>query len=227
MTRYILRRLVQAVPVLFGITLFTFLMVHLTPGDPVLIFAGGKPISEEREAQIREQYGLDRPLWEQYRDYMADLLHGDLGAGLRDKRPVTGTRSGKRIWPTIQLTMAGLAVAVALGVTLGILAALFHNTWLDSAAMVVALLGVSTARLLPRACSCSSPFPFRSISFPRRGSGGWQNLILPALTIGVRLLGLHRPAGALVDAGGAASGLRDDRAGQGVARAARRHRGTR
>ena len=75
MTRYILRRLVQAVPVLFGITLFTFLMVHLTPGDPVLIFAEGKPLSEEREAQIREQYGLDRPLWD-----AISRLHGGSAA---------------------------------------------------------------------------------------------------------------------------------------------------
>jgi peptide/nickel transport system permease protein len=143
MTRYILRRLAQAIPVLFGITLLTFLMTHLTPGDPVVIYSMGKPLSEEREAQIREQFGLDRPLWEQYRNYMADLLRGDLGSGLHDKRPVWDTIR-EAIWPTLQLALAGLTVAIVLGVTLGILAALFHNTWLDSAAMVVALLGVST-----------------------------------------------------------------------------------
>ncbi|MEA2529752.1 MAG: dipeptide transport system permease protein, partial [Thermomicrobiales bacterium] len=63
MTTYVLRRVAQAIPVLFGITLFTFLMIHLVPGDPVLIIAGDKPITEERAAQIRHQYGLDRPLW--------------------------------------------------------------------------------------------------------------------------------------------------------------------
>ena len=143
MTRYILRRLAQAIPVLFGITLFTFLMVHLTPGDPVVIFAMGKPLSEEREALIRAQYGLDQPLWVQYRNYMGDLLHGDLGEGLRDRRPVWDTIR-EAIGPTLQLTLAGLSVAVVLGVSLGILAAIFHNSWLDSASMVVALLGVST-----------------------------------------------------------------------------------
>ena len=182
MTRYILRRLAQAIPVLLGITLFTFLMAHLTPGDPVVIYSMGKPLSEEREAQIREQFGLDRPLWEQYRDYMADLLRGDLGSGLHDQRPVWDTIR-EAIWPTLQLTLAGLAVAIALGVTLGILAAIFHNTWLDSAAMVVALLGVSTP-VFYLGLLLLFAFSFHFHLFPATGTGGWQNLVLPALTVG-------------------------------------------
>jgi len=182
MTRYILRRLVQAIPVLLGITFFTFLMSHLVPGDPVVIYAMGKPLSEEREAQIREQYGLDRPLWEQYRDYMADLLHGDLGQGLHDQRPVWDTIE-EAIWPTLQLTVAGLTVALTLGVTLGILAALFHNSWLDSAAMVVALLGVSTP-VFYLGLLLLFAFSFQIHLFPATGTGGWENLVLPALTIG-------------------------------------------
>ncbi|MGH2615722.1 MAG: nickel ABC transporter permease [Thermomicrobiales bacterium] len=182
MTRYVLRRLVQAIPVLFGITLFTFLMTHLTPGDPVVIYAMGKPLSEEREAQIRAQFGLDRPLWEQYRDYMADLLRGDLGSGLHDKRPVWDTIR-EAIWPTLQLTIAGLAVAILLGVSLGMLAALFHNTWLDSTAMVVALLGVSTP-VFYLGLLLLFAFSFQIHLFPATGTGGWQNLVLPALTVG-------------------------------------------
>jgi peptide/nickel transport system permease protein len=182
MTRYILRRLAQAIPVLLGITLFTFLMVHLVPGDPVVIFAMGKPLSEEREAQIRAQYGLDRPLWEQYRDYMGDLLRGDLGEGLRDRRPVWDTIQ-EAIWPTLQLTVAGLAVAIVLGVALGILAALFHNSWIDSGAMVVALLGVSTP-VFYLGLLLLFAFSFHFQLFPATGTGGWRNLVLPALTVG-------------------------------------------
>jgi peptide/nickel transport system permease protein len=182
MTRYILRRLVQAIPVLLGITLFTFLIAHLTPGDPVVIYSMGKPLSEEREAQIREQFGLNRPLWEQYRDYMADLLRGDLGSGLHDKRPVWDTIR-EAIWPTLQLTLAGLTVAIVLGVPLGILAALSHNTWLDSAAMVVALLGVSTP-VFYLGLLLLFAFSFHFHLFPATGTGGWQNLVLPALTVG-------------------------------------------
>jgi peptide/nickel transport system permease protein len=182
MTRYILRRLVQAIPVLLGITLFTFLIAHLTPGDPVVIYSMGKPLSEEREAQIREQFGLNRPLWEQYRDYMANLLRGDLGSGLHDKRPVWDTIR-EAIWPTLQLTLAGLTVAIVLGVPLGILAALSHNTWLDSAAMVVALLGVSTP-VFYLGLLLLFAFSFQFHLFPATGTGGWQNLVLPALTVG-------------------------------------------
>lgn len=182
MIRFILRRCLQAIPVLLGITLFTFLMVHLTPGDPVTIFSLGKPLSPEREAQIRAQYGLDQPLWVQYRNYMGDLLRGDLGKGLRDQRPVWDTIS-EAIMPTLQLTLAGLAVALTLGVVLGILAAVFHNSWLDSAAMVVALLGVSTP-VFYLGLLLLFAFSFTFHIFPATGVGGWQNLVLPAITVG-------------------------------------------
>ncbi|MFN8661189.1 MAG: nickel ABC transporter permease [Thermomicrobiales bacterium] len=182
MIRYILRRCLQAIPVLLGITLFTFLMVHLTPGDPVTIFSLGKPLSPEREAQIRAQYGLDQPLWVQYKNYMGDLLRGDLGKGLRDQRPVWDTIS-EAIMPTLQLTVAGLAVALTLGVTLGILAAVFHNSWLDSAAMVVALLGVSTP-VFYLGLLLLFAFSFHFHLFPATGVGGWENLVLPAITVG-------------------------------------------
>jgi peptide/nickel transport system permease protein len=182
MTRYILRRLFQAIPVLFGITLFTFLMAHLVPGDPVVIYSMGKPLSEEREAQIRAQYGLDRPLWEQYRDYMGDLLRGDLGVGLRDQRPVWDTIRAA-MGPTLQLTLAGLAVAIVIGVSLGILAALYHNSWIDSGAMVVALLGVSTP-VFYLGLLLLFAFSFHFQLFPATGTGGWRNLVLPALTVG-------------------------------------------
>jgi len=182
MIRFILRRCLQAIPVLLGITLFTFLMVHLTPGDPVTIFSLGKPLSPEREAQIRTQYGLDQPLWVQYRNYMGDLLRGDLGKGLRDQRPVWDTIS-EAIMPTLQLTLAGLAVALTLGVVLGILAAVFHNSWLDSAAMVVALLGVSTP-VFYLGLLLLFAFSFTFHIFPATGVGGWENLVLPAITVG-------------------------------------------
>ncbi len=182
MTTYFLRRVAQAIPVLFGITLFTFLMIHLVPGDPVAIIAGDKPITEERAAQIRQQYGLDQPLWVQYRDYVVDLFHGDMGSGLHSKRPVSETLK-EAAWPTIQLTMAGLVVAVALGVSLGILAALFHNTWLDSLAMVVALIGVSMP-IFYFGLLLLFAFSFNMHLFPATGTGGWKHLVLPAIAVG-------------------------------------------
>ena len=182
MTTYILRRLVQAIPVLVGISLFTFLMVHLTPGDPVYIFAGDKPLTPERAEQIRKQWGLDRPLWEQYADYMGGVLTGDLGKGLRSQRPVWDTIT-EAMWPTIQLTLAGLFVAILLGISLGILAALFHNSWIDSGAMVVALVGVSTP-IFYLGLLLLFAFSFELHWFPATGTGGWQHLVLPAIAVG-------------------------------------------
>ncbi|MGH2562747.1 MAG: ABC transporter permease [Thermomicrobiales bacterium] len=174
--------MVQAIPVLFGISLFTFLMVHLTPGDPVYIFAGDKPLTEERAAQIRQQYGLDKPLWVQYRDYVTDLLRGDMGSGLHSQRPVSDTIR-EAIWPTVQLTLAGLAVAIVLGVTLGVLAALFQNSWIDTGAMVVALLGVSLP-IFYLGLLLLFAFSFNWHLFPATGLGGWKHLMLPAVAIG-------------------------------------------
>jgi peptide/nickel transport system permease protein len=183
MITYILRRCVQAIPVLFGITIFTFLIAHLVPGDPVQAFAGDKQLSPELAAQIRHQYGLDKPLWQQYLTYLDDLVHGDMGAGLHNQRPVTDTIR-EAIGPTLQLTLAGLVVALSIGVTFGVLAAIYHNTWIDSLAMVVALLGVSLP-VFYLGLIMLFIFSFRLSWFPSSGSDGWRSLVLPAVTIGI------------------------------------------
>src|SRR4030088_1870331 len=105
-------------------------MLHLVPGDPVSIFAGDKPLTPERAAELRHQYGLDRPLVVQYVDYASHALRGDLGVALRSQRPVLD--SILEVLPgTAQLTLTALLAAAILGITLGILAALAHGTWLD------------------------------------------------------------------------------------------------
>jgi peptide/nickel transport system permease protein len=182
LTTYILRRIAQAVPVIIGITLFSFLIVHLIPGDPVQALAGEKPLSPAQAEQVRIQYGLNKPLWEQYRRYMSSLAHGDLGEGLHSKRPVWASIR-EAMGPTLQLTLAGLAVAIVLGVSLGVFSAIFHNTWFDSGAMVFALLGVSMPSFY-LGLLLLFLFSFHYHFFPATGLGGWQHLVLPALTIG-------------------------------------------
>src|SRR2546422_5423896 len=126
MLRYIVQRVGQLVPILVGISVVTFLMLHLVPGDPVLIFAGDKPLTEARAAEIRHQLGLDRPIWIQYWGYATHAARGDLGRGLRSQRPVLD--SILEVLPgTAQLTLAALALATVVGVTLGIVAALAHE----------------------------------------------------------------------------------------------------
>src|SRR5215813_9659089 len=140
---YITQRLVQAIPVLVGISILSFLMLHLVPGDPVQVFAGDKPLTPERAAELRHQYGLDRPLWVQYADYASHAVRGDLGVGLRSQRPVLDSIL-QALPSTAQLTLAALTMAAIIGITLGVLAAVSHGSWFDTAIMAVAMIGVST-----------------------------------------------------------------------------------
>src|SRR5262252_8092105 len=104
MSRFIAQRMAQLVPILVGISVVTFLMLHLIPGDPVVLFAGDKPLTEERAAEIRHQLGLDRPIWVQYWDYATHVARGDLGRALRSQRPVLDTIL--EVLPaTVQLTL--------------------------------------------------------------------------------------------------------------------------
>jgi len=183
MLRYIGERALQAVPVLVGITVVTFLMLHLVPGDPVLLFAGEKPMSEAQAAEIRHQLGLDRPLLTQYEDYAGHLLRGDLGRALRSQRPVLA--SILEVLPaTAQLTLAALGLAIALGLALGVVAALAHRTWLDTAAMGVAILGVSMP-VFYSSLLLLLLFSFTLGWFPATGQGGLDHLILPATALGL------------------------------------------
>jgi len=181
MLRYIGERALQTVPVLVGISIVTFLMLHLVPGDPVLLFAGDKPMSEAQAAMIRHELGLDRPLAVQYEEYVGRLLRGDLGRALRSQRPVLD--SILEVLPaTVQLTLAALAIATAIGLALGVAAALAHRTWLDTAAMGVAILGVS----MPVFYSSLLLLLFFSFTLgwlPATGEGGLDHLILPATAL--------------------------------------------
>src|SRR6266851_3517674 len=115
MLTYITQRLVQAIPVLVGISILSFLMLHLIPGDPVSVFAGDKPLTPERAAELRHQYGLDRPLVVQYVDYATHALRGDLGTTLRSQRPVLDSIL-QALPGTAQLTLSALAIAAVLGI---------------------------------------------------------------------------------------------------------------
>lgn len=183
MLSYISQRLLHAVPVLVGISVLSFLMLHLIPGDPVQVFAGDKPLTPERAAELRHQYGLDRPLAVQYWDYASHALRGDLGVGLRSQRPVLD--SILSVLPgTVQLTVTALTLAALLGITLGILAAVAHGTWLDTAIMSVAMLGISTP-IFYSSLLLILLFSFTLAWFPATGQGGPERLVMPATALGL------------------------------------------
>jgi len=183
MSRYIVQRVIHLVPILIGISIITFLMLHLIPGDPVLIFAGDKPLTEQRAVELRHELGLDRPLWEQYATYVTRLAHGNLGVGLHSDRPVLDSIL-EAAPATAALTASALGVAVVVGLGLGIAAALAHGTWLDTVTMTVAILGVSMP-VFYLGLLMIIFFSFTLGWFPATGQGGFSHLAMPATALGL------------------------------------------
>jgi len=141
MTFIILRRLASAFPILLIVTLITFGMIHLIPGDPAAAIAG-LSATPEQIANIRHDLLLDQPLTTQLFRWYFNLLHGDLGRSLLLGEPVTRA-TFTRLPVTIALSAYALVITLVLGLTSGILAALRQNTWVDQAAMLLAMLGIS------------------------------------------------------------------------------------
>jgi peptide/nickel transport system permease protein len=137
----LLRRLAGAVPILLIVSLITFAMIHLIPGDPATAIAGMSATAEQ-VANIRHDLGLDEPLLSQLWHWYTNLLHGDLGRSLLLGQPVIQATM-LRLPVTLALSAYALLLTLAIGLTSGILAALRHNTWVDQLAMVLAMLGIS------------------------------------------------------------------------------------
>lgn len=184
MFRYIIYRLVSAIPVIFGVTLAVFFMVRLVPGDPIdIMFSNQAPPTPEQRAAMRHQMGLDLPVHRQYIKFVWDAAHGDLGRSFRSQRPVM-QEILIRLPNTIRLTFASLTVAVTIGVIAGIAAATFRGTWIDSASMVVAILGVSIPGFWLGLMAILL-FAVKLGWFPVSGAGTWRHIVLPAFTLGL------------------------------------------
>ncbi|MGH2550255.1 MAG: ABC transporter permease, partial [Thermomicrobiales bacterium] len=131
MGRYILIRLVSSIPVVIGVLIAVFIMVRLVPGDPVKIMFEnrGRP-NPEQEAALREQLGLDLPIYEQFARFTGNVLQGDLGQSFRSKRPVS-EEIEIRLPNTLKLAGAALLFSIIVGCTLGIISATHKGTWID------------------------------------------------------------------------------------------------
>lgn len=181
MIPFLLRRLVAAVPVLFGVSLLAFSMTHLTPGDPVKIMLGERATAED-VARLRLELGLDRPLPVQYLSFLSRALRGDLGTSLRSGQPVA-REIGDRVGATATLTLAAMGIAILVGVLLGTLAAIQRSPAVDALIMMIALVGIS----MPTFWSGLLLILLFSLTlgwFPIT-DGGWSGLVLPAVTLGL------------------------------------------
>jgi peptide/nickel transport system permease protein len=127
---FILRRLAAVALLVVGISLVTFTMVRMVPGDPVALYYGGMPVSADVEAALRRQWGLDRPLPVQYLHYLGGVLRGNLGVSLASGRPIMDDLV-RRFPATLELTLAGVLLALVVGLPLGVVAALHRNRLTD------------------------------------------------------------------------------------------------
>ncbi len=177
----LLTRLVSALVVVLGVCTLVFLLIHLVPGDPVEAMLGENAQVADREA-LRQALGLDRPLGEQYLDYLQRLARLDLGLSFQERRPVAAIL-GERLPATLELTLAALALALTLALPLGVLAARHRGSPLDTGAMGLSLVGVSIPNFW------LGPLLILVFSLwlgwtPVSGREGPASLILPALTLG-------------------------------------------
>lgn len=182
MWRYILRRLVMLIPVLFGISIFVFLLMHLTPGDPALLMLGEHAPTAQLEV-LREELGLNDSLPVQYWNWLKRAVRFDFGRSLRSKKLVT-REILDRLPATAQLATAAVGISIIIGVPVGIISAARPNSWFDNIAMIGALTGVG----MPAFWQGIMLILVFSVSlgwFPSSGRmGGWQYLVLPAVTLG-------------------------------------------
>jgi ABC-type dipeptide/oligopeptide/nickel transport system permease component len=184
MIRYLLRRLLLTVPVMLGVATLVFALIHLVPGDPAQSMLGESATADEIK-QLRTSLGLDRPLPVQYGSFLAGVLRGDLGTSFRTRQPVA-REIWRRLGDTGLLAVSAMAVAIAVAIPLGIVAAVFRGRALDHTAMTLALAGISMPSFWLGPLLAIF-FAVRLGWLPVSGSGTPAHLVLPAVTLGTAL----------------------------------------
>ena len=182
MKQFIINRVLSGILVIFGISIFSFLLIHFIPGDPVKIMLGINASPEQVE-KLTHHLGLDKPLLVQYGQYIMNVFEGDFGTSLKTGRPVL-TEILDRFPETVKLAVFGLFVAVVIGISLGILAARFKDSFIDKLCTALATLGVSIPSFW-LAILFVMLFSVKLSWFPIANGTGFRDLILPAVTLGV------------------------------------------
>ncbi|MDZ5697129.1 ABC transporter permease subunit [Chelativorans sp. M5D2P16] len=142
MLSFVLRRLAVLIPTFIGVSIIAFAFIRILPGDPVMLMSGERVMAPERYEELTRQLGFHRPLAIQYLDYLGGILTGDFGNSLVTRRPVL-TEFFTRFPATLELSLCAIILAVAVGVPLGIVAAVKRGSWLDQSIMGAALVGYS------------------------------------------------------------------------------------
>jgi peptide/nickel transport system permease protein len=187
MGKYVLRRLLIMLPLLLGVLTITFGLMHLLPGDPASIMLAKSGASADRVARLRQEMGLNDPIYVQYWRYLSHTLQGDLGQSLADGSQVIDLLA-TRIPKTLQLALAALAIAVPLGTLLGVLSAVYQDKWVDRVLVAFSSLGVSMPSFW-LGLMLILLFSVKLHWLPASGQGTFRHLILPASVLGFGALG--------------------------------------
>jgi peptide/nickel transport system permease protein len=182
MLRFILKRLSYAILILIGITFITFILTYIIPADPVRMLAGRSATAETVES-IRQQLGLDKPLIEQYINYLSNLVQGDLGRSYVQKTEVN-VLILSRLPATLLLMVGAIFFELLIGLTVGIASSVKRNTTLDRTLTTISFLGISAPQFVV-GLILLYVFSYHFDVFPLGGYGTLMHLILPALTLGI------------------------------------------
>jgi len=187
MLSYTIRRLLYIIPILLGVIFIVTLTLDLIPGDPAALILG-EFATAEAVANLRTNLGLDQPLLVRYGNYIVDVVQGDLGMSMRERRPVSQI-IGEAFPATAQLAAAAMAVVIFVGIPLGIIAAARPGSFIDNFIRIVSLIGLS----MPVFWTGIVFVVIFSVTlgwFPVSGSGSWRHLVLPAVTLALPSLGI-------------------------------------
>ncbi len=187
MHRYIIKRLIMLIPVLLGVAFIIFAIMSVAEGDPVYSVAGPDATEEELDA-LREEMGLNGSLIERYFRYIGKLLRGNLGTSYISQMDVMKLYL-QRLPNTLRLASLAMVVAILMSVPLGIIAAVNQNSWKDTIAMILALIGLSMPNFW-LGLLLMLLFSLKLGWFPSGGSEGALSVVLPAVTVGVGLAAL-------------------------------------
>ncbi|MFT8362292.1 MAG: ABC transporter permease subunit [Sporolactobacillus sp.] len=187
MEKYIIKRILGTIPLMFVISVLVFMFIHLIPGDPVRMMAG-KDVTEQQLAVIRSDMGFNKPLPVQYINYMDNLFHGNLGMSYRTGLPVSKIIFSD-LKPTLILTLFAMLWSTVLGITIGVVSAMNRGKLSDYVGMLMAISGISVPGFW-LGLVLIQIFAVQLGWVPTDGLGSWQSIILPSFTLGCGIMAI-------------------------------------